>query len=82
MSLLRLMHWKIVVREPLFHFLLIGGAIFGFYAAVSDAPVSESENQIVVTASDIERLRGIWERQWQRPPTAAKRCSSPVATEP
>jgi hypothetical protein len=55
--------------EPLFHFLLIGGAIFGFYVAVSDAPVSESENQVIVTASDIEGLRGIWERQWQRPPT-------------
>ena len=68
MSLLQFVRWRIL-REPLFHFLLIGGAIFGFYVAVSDAPVSESENRIIVTASDIERLRGIWERQWQRPPT-------------
>jgi peptidyl-prolyl cis-trans isomerase C len=59
-----------ILGEPLIHFLLIGAAIFGFYVAVIDAPVAAPENRITVTALDIERLRGLWERQWQVPPTA------------
>jgi hypothetical protein len=63
-----IMRWG-TLREPLFHFLLIGAAIFGVYVAVGDAPVSEPENRITVAASHIERLRALWQRQWQRPPT-------------
>jgi hypothetical protein len=71
MPLQRILRWKIV-REPLLHFLLAGVVIFGFSIAVSDVPVSDAEDRITVTASDIERLRGLWERQWQRTPTAAE----------
>src|SRR5262245_21680490 len=58
-----------ILREPLVHFLLLGAAIFVFYGAVSEAPVSAARDRITVTAGDVDQLRGLWERQWQRPPT-------------
>jgi hypothetical protein len=62
----------LLLREPLIHFLLIGAAIFGLHA-VTDDPVEsefESEARIVITAGEIDRLRGLWHKQWRRTPTA------------
>ncbi len=56
------------LREPLFHFLLLGAAIFGLNAWLQD-PRSDDEAVIEVTSVDVERLRGLWERQWHRAPT-------------
>lgn len=59
-----------VLREPLLHFLLIGAAIFGFYSLISVQSVGVNPDRIVVSSGDIQRLAGLWEKRWQRPPTA------------
>lgn len=56
------------LREPLLHFLLLGAAIFGLNAWLQD-PTSDNEAVVEVTSADVERLRGLWQRQWHRPPT-------------
>jgi hypothetical protein len=58
------------LRDPLLHFLLIGAAIFGLYGGTNDTSDTEPDGRLVVTAGDVARLRSLWEKQWQRPPTA------------
>jgi peptidyl-prolyl cis-trans isomerase C len=58
-------------REPLVHFLALGAVLFALYAVFNQADQS-SLQRIEVTAGDIQHLQTIWERQWQRPPTAAE----------
>ncbi len=56
-------------REPLVHFLVLGALLFGLFALVNDEASSKSPNQIEITASNVERLRAGWSKQWNRPPT-------------
>lgn len=56
-------------KEPLFHFLLIGAALFGLYAMVSEPPPKADRLQITITANDIKQLKALFAKQWQRPPT-------------
>src|SRR3990172_1579478 len=58
-------------REPLLHFLLIGAALFVLYSALNDDRGS-SPQRIEITASDIERLKFVWQAQWNRSPTASE----------
>jgi len=61
---------KRLFREPLLHFLLIGGALFAVHAAlnrVRPAPVSSA--RIEITKGDSDQLRQTWQMQWKRPPT-------------
>jgi parvulin-like peptidyl-prolyl isomerase len=62
---------KKLIREPLVHFLLLGAVLFGVYAALNkgEAPAQED---IVVSAGQIENLAGTFARAWQRPPTAVE----------
>ncbi len=57
------------LREPLFHFLIIGSLIFVIFSALNREEYASSGSSIVVTASDIERLSDAWSRKWNRPPT-------------
>ena len=57
-----------VLREPLFHFLLIGAAIFGVYHFVATRSVV-APDEIVVTQGRIESLSSAFQLKWQRPPT-------------
>ena len=57
-----------VIREPLVHFVVLGAALLAVYAWRSDAD-DGAENQIELTAQDIQILRTGWEGQWNRPPT-------------
>ncbi len=56
-------------KEPLLHFLIIGAMIFVLFSIVNKDEIPVSDNKIVVTASDIERLSGNWSKKWNRPPT-------------
>jgi hypothetical protein len=55
------------LREPLFHFLILGAAIF-MIAGLGRGSRSDTPGQIVVTAGQIEQLVVGFARTWQRPP--------------
>jgi hypothetical protein len=52
----------------LLHFLLIGAAIFALFYQVAD-PELVTENRIVISAADIDRMITLFERKSQRLPT-------------
>lgn len=57
-----------MLREPLLHFLLIGAALFVLFYQVAD-PVTISDNRIVISEADIDRIITLFERKSQRLPT-------------
>jgi hypothetical protein len=57
-----------LIREPLFHFLLLGVVIF-FIAGRSRSIGGTSGEKIVVTQSHIESIVVGFSRTWMRPPT-------------
>jgi peptidyl-prolyl cis-trans isomerase C len=67
---------KTIIKEPLFHFILLGAAVFIAHRWVSkDKPTGdggESADVIEVSAAQAEHLRHMWMRQWQRPPTESE----------
>jgi peptidyl-prolyl cis-trans isomerase C len=58
-----------ILKDPLFHFLLIGFAIFALYGVLNKDRASDNINVISVNEPDIEQLKALWQKQWQRPPT-------------
>jgi hypothetical protein len=66
---------KRLLREPLFHFLLIGAGLFilfgsrGNPTAVSGGQASRQSSKIVVTQGDIDQMVAKFKRTWQRSPT-------------
>jgi len=64
-----------LLKEPLFHFLLIGAALFLVYgwrgnsASVSGGQVGKSLAQVVVIRDALEQINSQFEKTWQRPPT-------------
>jgi peptidyl-prolyl cis-trans isomerase C len=58
------------LREPLLHFLLIGGALFCAYSVLHPrAGYQLQSNRIVLTEDDLNQLAIAWSAQWQRSPT-------------
>lgn len=55
-------------RQPLLHFLLAGAAIF-LLGALRGDPEAVRNERIVVTAPQVERIAGLWQRTWGRPPS-------------
>ncbi|WP_057831816.1 peptidylprolyl isomerase [Colwellia sp. TT2012] len=58
---------KTLLKEPLLHFLLLGAALFYFYALVSDNQASDHE--ITLSAAKIAQLNYSFEKTRQRPPS-------------
>lgn len=56
-------------REPLVHFLAIGGLLFAIYPVMNPPAVDDTSRRIVVDATTIARLQAEFASQWQRPPT-------------
>lgn len=54
------------LKEPLVHFLFLGGLIFGYYSLVNSE--SESENTIVIDDAEYDYLLSLWKNQWKRDP--------------
>ena len=60
---------KKFLREPLFHFLVLGAALFAVWLWRKDAAGGDSAGRIVVTQARIRQLETGFARTWQRPPT-------------
>jgi hypothetical protein len=60
-----------LVREPLFHFLLGGAALFLLYGQVA-GPGAEQPDRIVVTEDRVAMLARSFERTWMRPPAESE----------
>ncbi|WP_414474354.1 peptidyl-prolyl cis-trans isomerase [Microvirga sp. M2] len=57
-------------REPLLHFLTLGGLLFAAHAALRPSEQVVPLVPVVrITAADADWLREMWTRQWRRPPT-------------
>ncbi len=59
-----------VLREPLVHFLLLGGVLFLIFGLRNQAGTIRSDQQIVVSVGRIEQLATVFGKTWQRPPTS------------
>ena len=57
------------LREPLVHFLVLGGLLFAVLSFVGGG-AGVADRKIVVTAADIGRLSQQFLRTWNRPPSA------------
>jgi len=58
-----------LLRDPLLHFLILGTLLFVVFTALNPPAETMAGNQIRVTQGDIDRLRQIFEKQRQYPPT-------------
>ena len=59
---------KYLLREPLFHFLIIGGLLFVLFNFV-DNPAGPQSDQLVITTGQTDYLKANFTRTWQRSPT-------------
>ena len=59
-----------LLREPLVHFLVLGGLLFAASGFVGGGGAGVSDKRIVVTAADIGRLSQQFLRTWNCPPSA------------
>jgi hypothetical protein len=59
---------KKLLREPLFHFLILGAVLFAAYGWLNGG-LPNSENEIVVSRGQMRSLQAQFERVWQRSPT-------------
>ena len=57
-----------LAREPLLHFLVLGGLLFVFSGRGGSSPPAAGSD-IVLTAADIERIAAGFAKTWQRPPS-------------
>lgn len=60
-----------LLREPLFHFFVLGAALFALFAALR-GPLDPAPGRIHVDAARIALLGQGFERTWRRPPGAAE----------
>jgi hypothetical protein len=56
-------------KEPLFHFLMIGVAIFVVFSIANKEETDGSGNKIVVSSAEIKRLSDSWSKRRNRPPS-------------
>src|ERR1700733_8434454 len=57
-----------LLREPLFHFLVLGALVFGIHSLVSKSN-SDKPGEILITRGKIENLIVGFTGTWQRPPS-------------
>ena len=58
-----------LVKEPLFHFLILGLSIYAGYAWLNPGEAPESDQTIVVGPGEHAWMRTSFEKRWNRPPT-------------
>jgi hypothetical protein len=62
---------KKLVKEPLLHFMALGGALFAVHSAFAPAETARTlrSGTIQISAADVARVGSLWARQWGRSPT-------------
>lgn len=58
-------------RQPLVHFLLAGAVIFALNG-LRGTPEPAGSQRIIVTVAQVERMAGLWQKTWGRPPSEAE----------
>ncbi|TMV08926.1 peptidyl-prolyl cis-trans isomerase [Ruegeria sediminis] len=65
------MTWIVrILREPLVHFVAIGGLVFALYYATR--PDQSDPDRIVISEAAVQMLANQFESTWRRPPTSAE----------
>ena len=64
---------KNIIRNPIFHFFVLGAFIYVLYGMFGVREYKELERTIVVTPTTINWLEDTWEKRWNRPPTAEEK---------
>ncbi len=60
---------KSIVREPLFHFAVLGGLLFSVWSWVGPSTSAEgNRDTIVLDQSRLNHLETLWKAQWKRDP--------------
>ena len=59
-----------LIKEPLFHFLILGLSIYAGYAWLNPREAPESDQTIVVGPGEHAWMRTSFEKRWNRPPTS------------
>ncbi len=59
---------KNLLKEPLLHFLLIGGGLFFLYSFLNPNEEQIANNVIKIEESDVDRLVKAYEQNWSTPP--------------
>jgi len=57
-----------LLKEPLVHFLLIGGGLFFLYSFINPSAEQIDNNVIQIDNSDVERLVKAYQQNWNMPP--------------
>ena len=57
-----------LLKDPLLHFLVLGGGLFLLYAWTADEAPPDP-GKIVISSGRIQNLAGVFERTHRRPPT-------------
>ena len=57
-----------VLRDPLFHFLLLGAGLFALFELIGGS-TSDRTDEIVITPGLTRHIAEVWQKTWQRPPT-------------
>ena len=57
-----------LLKEPLVHFLLIGGGLFFLYSFINPSAEQIDNNVIQMDNSDVERLAKAYQQNWNMPP--------------
>ncbi len=60
-----------LLREPLLHFFVLGGLLFGVYGVLNRGSAS-ARDEIVVSRGQLQNLQLQFERVWRRTPTSAE----------
>jgi len=61
---------KHLLKEPLVHFLVLGAALFVVFGLAGKS--TGAPGKIVITRAQIDSLRTVFARTWQRPPTGVE----------
>ena len=58
---------KNIIKQPLLHFLLIGGLLFVLYYSIN--PNTTGKDTIIIDDEQVSRMVTVFQKEWNRPPT-------------